>query len=223
MKRLLLSAILFTIYSVTLSQTQKAITECTITYRVEELDETGKIIPKGPYNNFSQIIYIKGKQARFDIITSDFKQSLIIDNANGKVAILKELGQEKYINLFDLDKWKQGQKLLFAETPTIIKTGETKNILGHICEKFTAVLKYGKLYTMYCVTSLSLPSTDIPFPFYNPPGLVLELEEKHPDEHQESNNKQKTKIRYTAISVEQNPIPASKFEIPKSGYKLLQN
>ena len=107
---------------------------------------------------------------------------------------------------------KQEQNRKFEDI-TFTKTGETKTILGYDCMKVIAKLKDGSSYNVYYASTIIPSNLDYEYQFKNIPGFVLEYETESDDS--------KTKIRYTATKITLTPVPASKFELPKSGYRIL--
>src|SRR3712207_6869609 len=56
-------------------------------------------------------------------------------------------------------------------------------------------------------------SSDLEYQFTELPGLVMEYEAVL-----ERGN---TKIRFTASNIDMDPVPVAKFDVPKSGYRIL--
>ena len=187
------------------AQLPKIVSECTVEYSItfNNVDTAVK------QNKSTRILYIKGKQARVDFISNNFTQVIIADNTDTTALILKQVGNEKYMTVLDGPRWKQmNQRFLgITITPGI----ETKKILGYECKKFIAHLNDGSSFTLFCATGLKPSTPDNVFQLANLPGLVLEYESEHGN----------IKMKYTARQINFDPVPASKFEIPKKGYKML--
>jgi GLPGLI family protein len=92
-------------------------------------------------------------------------------------------------------------------------TKETRKILGYDCLKAVISLKNGTSYYAYYATGIVPSTREYELPFRMIPGLVLEYETVA-----EGSNR---RIRYTAMKLNLVPVQASKFEVPKSGYRVL--
>jgi hypothetical protein len=66
---------------------------------------------------------------------------------------------------------------------------------------------------MYYATEIIPSVNENDYQFKAIPGFVLEYESEI--------DKGKSKITFTATKINLSPVPAAKFEIPKSGYKIL--
>ena len=73
-------------------------------------------------------------------------------------------------------------------------------------------LKDGSSFAIYYATAIVPSVKEFEYQFKDIPGFVLEYES------QEADNK---KIKYTATKINLSPVTASKFDIPTSGYRLL--
>ena len=89
---------------------------------------------------------------------------------------------------------------------------DTKTILGYECRKAVLQLKDGSAYSLYYTTTIIPSVREFEYQFKDIPGFVLEFES------QETDSKV---IKYTATKINLNPVLASKFDIPVTGYRLL--
>jgi len=207
MKRTLLLLLSLPAFEVIFPQHSMVVGDCTVTYKISGSDAATN-------NNLSgatKIFYVKGKMARTDIIGSNYKQSVIYDNASGIAVILKEIGSEKYMSTLSADDWKK-QNIRF-ERQTIKLDDDTKTILGYECKKAIAKLKDGSIYNMYYTTAIIPSASENPYEFKDIPGFVLEYD---------TGGNKSSKITYTAVQINFDPVPASKFKIPTSGYRILK-
>ena len=203
--------ILFSFYSLaTKAQAPRVVGDCTVTYSLSF--EGGKNAVE-PMAGAVKTFYVRGKQARVDLISSGFTQSVIYDNTTGDAVILKEVGNNKYMIKLNQAKWKEENKQY--DGMDINLTGESKNILGYDCKRALIKLKNGKTYSLYYTTAIIPSATENPYQFKNIPGFVLEYETISQTSDQ--------KITFSATKINVNPVPLSKFEIPKSGYRILEN
>ena len=88
-------------------------------------------------------------------------------------------------------------------------TGETREIAGYKCVKATAQTKSGALISVFYTKDIIPENKDYDAPFRNLDGLPLEYELTNGD----------VRIKYRVNRISLNPVPASKFDIPKSGYR----
>jgi len=207
MQKNLLTFFLFLLLFTTEAQNQVTVGDCTVTYLITGGDAgTNKNL-----QGASKTLYIKGKISRVDLASNDFKQSIIYDVKSGTAVILKEVGSEKYKSVYTAEQWKNENKRF--DGFKITTTNEKKTILGYECRKIIVSLKDGNTYSMYYTTSITPSITENPYQFKDIPGFVLEYE---------TSLGGNAKITYTATIINFNPVPASKFEIPSTGYRLLQ-
>jgi GLPGLI family protein len=207
MQKIQLTFFLFLLLFTTEAQNQVTVGDCTVAYLITGGDAgTNKNL-----QGASKTLYIKGKLSRVDLTSNDFKQSIIYDIKSGTTVILKEIGSEKYKSVYTAEQWKNENKRF--DGFKITTTNEKKTILGYDCKKIIVSLKDGNTYSMYYTTSILPSITENPYQFRDIPGLVLEYE---------TSSGTSAKITYTATIINFNPVPASKFEIPSTGYRLLQ-
>jgi len=207
MKRTLLVLLLLPAFEVIYAQHSMVVGDCTVTYKISGTDAaTNKNL-----SGATKIFYVKGKMARTDIIGSNYNQSVIYDNASGTAVILKEIGSENYMSTLSTEDWKKQNNRF--EGQTIKLDDDVKTILGYECNKAIVKLKNGSIYNMYYTTAIIPSASENPFEFKDVPGFVLEYE---------TGGNKSSKITYTAIQINFDPVPASKFKIPTSGYRVLE-
>ncbi|MEJ7683983.1 MAG: hypothetical protein WKG06_40250 [Segetibacter sp.] len=76
-----------------------------------------------------------------------------------------------------------------------------------------AKLTNGSAYNVFYTPSIIPSNKEYEYQFKDLPGLVLEYEEESEDG--------KTKIKYSATKITLFPVPDAKFDLPKSGYRIL--
>lgn len=189
----------------------RVVADCAITYAISA-DESGanKEINESLQSS-TKTVYIKGNESRTDLVSPSFTQSLIYNKATGAAVILREFGNNKFMTRLDHSKWLEENKKYEGMTVTLPGT-ETKTILGYECKKGVIQLKDGSSFVLYYATAIVPSVKEFEYQFKDIPGFVLEFES------QEADGK---KIKYTATKINMSPVPASKFDIPTSGYRLL--
>jgi len=208
MKKFLLFALCFSQVVVICAQMQKVVGDCMVTYTVS-VDSSGT--SKSSLANTTKIFYVRGRKSRTDLMSPAFTQSVIYDNSTGTAIILREMGGNKYMSTFTAEKWKEQNKQYDGMSVTL--ANDTKNILGYECKKAIAKLKDGTTFSVFYAPGIIPQTSENSYEFQNIPGFVLQYETS-------GNNGQK--IIFTATAINLDPVPYSKFEIPTSGYRMLQ-
>lgn len=205
MKRLVLLLLSCSLGSVAISQ--RTMTEGTIMY---DLAASGA--SAGAANVFdgaSFTVYMKGSQVLQELKTNSLSQTTLYDNKSDSAIILKQAGEQKFIIHLNSANWRSYNRRYEDIHYTL--TEETKNVAGFPCKKATAKLADGTEIAVFYATTLSPLVKNYDYQFRNLPGLALEYEVQTGG----------TKVTYTANRVMFNPVPAFKFDIPKTGYRIL--
>ena len=189
----------------------RVVAECTVSYAIavnneSQIDKDAVALLK----QSNKTVFIKGNNSRSDLTSPSFTQSLIYNKANGNAVILREIGANKFLTKIDAAKWlKQNEK--FSDM-LIQFTEEKKQILGYECKHAIIQLKDGSTFSVYYASTITPSVREFEYQFKDIPGFVLEYEAK--DGYTQ-------KITYTATKISFNPVSAAKFEIPTTGYRLL--
>lgn len=188
---------------------QKRLTEATITYDIEI--NTANTAPKAAdlLDGAVSVIYLKGNSSRSEMISSLGSQSTIVDGKTGKVTILKEYGDKKYMINLTADNWKASNKKY--EGVTFTYENEFKTISGYNCQKAIGTLTDGSTFTVYFTRDLVPVNKDFQYLNKDLPGLAMQYEA----------GMGKRKVTYTVSSINFNLVPAAKFDLPKSGYRVM--
>jgi hypothetical protein len=185
------------------STAQKKVSELTLVYDYSVGD--GK--PSTGSENATHTVYIKGSKSRSEIVSPLFSSTVIFDASTDFGVILKEVSGQKLLIRLNPENWRERNKMY--EGMVYKTTGETREIAGYKCQKATAQTKSGATITVYYTKDLLLENKEYDPPFRNLDGLPLEYELTNGN----------LKIKYRVSKINLNPIPASKFDIPKSGYR----
>jgi len=206
MKKLLPITTAVFLYVHATSQAQKIISDCTIRYSVTSSGSQNA-------NEFSgalKTIYLRGRDIRTDLKSSQINQTIFFNSNTGQATVLKEVGKSKYISHYSAAEWEKENELY-----KVIKfstTGVTQKILDYECKQAILLLKNGNSYTIYYTPDIIPSVAENPFEFKDVPGLVLKYE----------TSMQERKLEYMATKISFDPVPAYQFEIPKTGYRILQ-
>jgi GLPGLI family protein len=188
---------------------QKKLTEATISYDI--VINTNNTTPQAAdlLDGAISVIYLKGNSSRSEMISSLGTQSTIVDGKTGNVTILKDYGEQKYMISMTPENWKQSNKKY--EGIAFTYENDFKTIAGYSCQKATGTLADGSIFTVYFTKDLVPVNRDFQYLNKNLPGLAMQYEA----------NLGKQKVTYTVSSINFNPVPAAKFDLPKSGYRLM--
>ncbi len=206
--------LLFGLVFVNMGSTQtRVVAEVTLVYSIEVMNQlqTDKDA-LAQLKQSSKTVYIKGNNSRVDLTSPAFSQSLIYTKNTGTAVILREMGANKFMTKLDAKGWnKQNEKFIGM---TVKYPGDTKSILGYDCKKAILQLQDGSTFSVFYTTAISPSVKEFEFQFKDIPGFVLQYE---------AMDGYTQKIIYTATKINLSPVAASKFDIPTSGYRLLEN
>ena len=188
---------------------QKVISEGTLIYNISI--QTGSAEPKmaDVMDGATTTIYIKGNQSRSELVSALGSEITMYDSKKGAGVILKDYSGQKLMITLTKDDWdKKNSKY---EGITFETTNETLNIAGYNCKKAIAKLKDGSSFVVYYTPELEVADKDYDSQFKTLPGLALQYEWQSG----------KMKFKYTLSKINFDVVPASKFDIPKSGYRVM--
>lgn len=188
---------------------QKKLTEATISYDVVINTDNKSPQAADLLDGATSIIYLKGNSSRSEMISSLGTQSTIIDGKTGNVTILKDYGEQKYMIKMTADNWKESNKKYEGVSFTF--EDEYKTIAGYKCQKAIGKLSDTSTFTVYFTRDLEPINKNFQYLNKNLPGLAMQYEA----------SLGKLKVTYTVSSINFNPVPASKFDLPKSGYRVM--
>lgn len=193
-----------------LSAQQRVVAECTVSYKISMDEQKANIDVQNTLQLSTKTVFIKGNDSRVDLSSPSLSQSLIYDKSNGTAVVLREFGNNKFMTRFNNQQWVTANKMY--DGMSISLSNETKTILGYECKKAIITLKDGSIFTLFYATSIIPSVKEFEYQFKDVPGFVLEYQVKEQGE---------TIVNYKAIKISLNPVQASKYDIPTSGYRLL--
>lgn len=189
---------------------QKKVSELMLSYDTQV--STGSNEPKmaDAFDGAVTTVYIKGPLSRSEMTSALFSSTIIHDAKAGTAVALREVSGQKLLIRMTAENWKEKNKKY--EGITFTNTSETKVIAGYKCIKAEAKLADGTVFAVYYTTDIIPENREYEnMMFKNLEGLPLEWELVQG----------KLKIKYTLSKINMNPIPVSRFDIPKSGYREL--
>jgi GLPGLI family protein len=209
MKSKLVIFLLSFLLLVSTTNAQKALTEGTLVYNMSV--ETGSGEPKiaDMFDGATTTIYLKGSMSRTELVSSLGREATIHDASAGNGVILKDYSGQKLMITMTPQDWQQNNDKY--QGITFENTGETQKIAGFNCKKAIAKLKNGSSFTVFYTTEVNPANKTYDAQFKTLPGLPVQYEMQSG----------KMTLKFTLASINYNPVSASKFEIPKSGYRVL--
>ncbi len=189
---------------------QKKFSEGTLYYDVVINTGTDKTQNADFLDGATSAVYIKGNKSRTDMVSPLGTQSTIVDGAKNQVVILKEYGEQKFMINLTPENWKDANKS-FENIQFTIDSSATKTILGYKCSKAVGTLADGSTFTVWFTKDLTTDNKDFQYATRSLPGIALEYE----------TSMDNMKVTYTVSRISFSPVPAAKFDIPKSGYRVM--
>lgn len=209
MKILQTSIVAALLLNVLFAPAQKSISEATLQYSMSI--ETGSTEPKmaDMLDGATTTVYIKGSQSRSEMVSGLGSETTIQDSRTGSGVILKDYSGQKLMIMLTKEDWqKKNRKYEGISFETI---DETLIIAGYTCKKAFAKLKDGSTFIVYYSPDLNVTNKDYEYQFKTLPGIAMQYEWQSG----------KTKFKYTLAKINFDSVPASKFDIPKTGYRVL--
>lgn len=190
-------------------EAQKRLTEATISYDI--VINTNNANPQAAdlLDGATSVVYLKGTNTRAEMISSLGTQTTIINGKTGNVTILKDYGEQKYMIQLTQSDWKESNRKY--EGLTFTYEEEYKTISGYKCQKAVGKLADGTVFTVYFTRDLVPVQKDFQYLNRSLPGLAMQFEASIGGMN----------VTYTVSAINFNPVPASKFDLPKSGYRVM--
>lgn len=197
------------LFAAVASQAQKDLTEGSLVYNISV--ETGSAEPKmaDMLDGATTTVYLKSNLSRTEMVSGLGSEATIYNAATGSGVILKDYSGQKLMITLTPQEWDKNNKKY--EGITFENTGETANIAGFNCHKAIAKLKDGSTFTVYYTTDVNVVNKNYDYQFKTLPGLAVQYEMQNG----------KMKFKFSLSKINYTPVPAAKFEIPKSGYRVL--
>jgi len=183
---------------------QKRLSEGSMTFSVINL-KAGK--PEG--DTLSSIHYFKGAHLRTDLIGKLGNAVTIYDTRETKGAIIRDFGSQRILIPLDETAW-QDRNSWFANS-VIEYMSQEQLLLGYPCKMARLTMVNGAAIEVMYTNEIKLENTNTEFQFGDLPGLVLAY----------TYTKGDITVIYKPVSLNFDPVPIQKFDIPNSGYRLL--
>jgi len=190
---------------------QRVVAECTVVFKITLDDGTSDKDVTNNISKSSKTVFIKGNDSRVDLISPTIQQSVIYDKTETRAVVLREFGTNKFMNRLNKEQWLVANKQYQGMNLSLLN--ESKTILGYECKKAILTLKDGSVFSLYYATSIIPSVREFEYQFKDVPGFVLEYQIKESGDN--------TLVNYRAEKISLSPVLASKFDIPTSGYRLM--
>jgi GLPGLI family protein len=153
--------------------------------------------------------FFKGAHTRTELSGSIGRTITLYDSREETGAILREFGGQKILIPLDAAAW--ADKNAWYSPDSIQYTNEEQTLLNYPCKRAQINLRSGAMLRVWFTPSIILDNKDTEFQLGDLPGLVLAYEYEN----------EGTLIRYTINSLNFDPVPIQKFDIPNSGFRIL--
>jgi GLPGLI family protein len=191
-------------------QAQRRLSEATLVYKVQMLETDSLTGNSGVAEEAVSTCYLKGANSRTDLVTSVGKQSTIFISKSPQVVLLKEYGNQRYLTRLTRAQWEQSNQR-YRNARTELQS-DSLRIKGYRCSKALITLADSSVYTIWYTSEL-VPLNREFLPLASAvPGLILSFETMLGD----------SKVRYEIDQIVMAPVPQLLFDIPESGYRLLE-
>ena len=207
MKNKLLAISLVLFLSGTSGFAQKAVSEATLSYNIAIQNATDAA--STATTNAALTVYLKGSISRTDMTSSLGSEKTIYDAKAGTAVILKEYSGQKLMITLTKENWQEKNKK--TRGVSFKELAEKKEILNYQCTKAIAKLNDGSTITVYYTKDLTVQNKEYDPLFKNLDGLPMQYEVESG----------KLKFTYTINKIDLNSIPQAKFDLPKTGYRVI--
>lgn len=188
---------------------QKKLVEATITYDIAINSNDSKPNAADLLDGATNVIYLKGYFSRSEMKSSLGTQATIIDGKSGEATMLKDYGEQRYMIKLTPKEWAESNKKY--DSVSFSYTNEYKTLYGYKCQKVIGKINDSTTFTVYFTPELIPINKDFEFMNRSLPGLAMQYE---------SIKKGKI-VTYTVSDINFKPVPLSKFDLPKAGYRVM--
>src|SRR5215831_15084212 len=197
------------LFFIAVTKAQTKFSEGSIVYNIAINTNDANPKPADGFDGATNTIYINGNLSRSELVSVFGTQSTIVDGKTGKATVLKEYGDKKFMISMTHDDWLEANQKY--DSVTFTYENEYKVIAGYNCQKATGKLKNGESFIVYFTNQLIPVNKDFQYSNRSLPGLALEYE----------SNLGNNKVIFSASKISFDPVPASKFDLPKSGFRVI--
>lgn len=188
---------------------QKQLSEGTLQYDISIVSSRNEAPLTNSLNGATLIIYVKPSFSRTEMKSSLGTETTVYDNRSGIGFILKEYSGQKLMISMNATNWAEKNRLY--ENLNFNISEEIITINSYKCKKAVATLPDGKIFTVYYNPDIIISNKKFNNSFAQLPGLPVQYE-------LQSGN---LNFKYLLNKISYDIIGQSKFEAPKSGYRVM--
>lgn len=165
-------------------------------------------VPAG-LENAKLVVYLSPDASRKESISGVGTETNVYNKKTGKGFILKEFSSQKLMITLNAADWALLNRKNAEANFTF--SNETKTLLGRTVKTATGTYSDGKTITVYYDPAVTLANKDFHNNFPQLPGLPVQYE-------MQSGN---LTFSYTLRKITEQSVPDSKFEAPRSGFRVM--
>jgi len=192
------------------AHSQRLLTEAKLTYDLIPLPQNGQEALAAAFKNATHTVWLRGNMARLDFVSQTRLQSVIYNTTTGLATLLRESGEEKYQWNLDSAQWKLFNKKWTATG--FRETGETAFLENYNCTRVIASYPDGDSASIFYTRQIFPLAIGYDPMFEGLRGIPVQYEWVIGG----------LKMRYRLVSVQTGPVGASRFDMPKTGYKIIE-
>ena len=153
--------------------------------------------------------FFKGAHSRTEISGVAGNSVTLYDSREGLGAIVREFGSQKILIPLDTSSWSD--KNAWYRASSISYSTDEQKLLGYACNKASIKLSAGGQLEIWFTPEVVLDNNDTEFQMGDIPGLVLSYEYVTDE----------IRVIYLARSLNFDPVPIQKFDIPNARFRIL--
>lgn len=208
MKSLLLTALTASILCGN-SFGQKQVNEVKLTYKISVESSNLKQSTAKSFDGATFTVYVKGNESKTVMQSSLGSEANIFNSKTGKGYILKEYSGQKLMITLNRNNWSQKNQLFQSYKFKI--DGDGEEVAGLKSKKAVATTEDGKSFVVYFTPEIVSVNKEYNNAFTSLPGIPVEYELESAG----------LKFKYTLAEINYDNLPASLFEIPKAGFRVM--
>lgn len=188
---------------------QKKLTEGIIQYDV--VINTGSDQPKAAdfLDGATTTVYVKGNRSRSEMVSALGTQATVVDGSKNSIAILKDYGSQKYLINLTPANWKEMNQKYEGVQYTLVDS--TRQILGYTCKKAVGKMADGTPLQVWYTPDVVVDNKNFNIMGQNLPGLAMQYEAAMGNMN----------VIYTVSKLSFTTVPVARFDLPKSGYRIM--
>lgn len=188
---------------------QKQLTDATIVYNLAIETRNGEKQLSNGLNGAVLTISLTKDKSKTELVSVPGTETNVYDSKAGKGFILKEFSAQKLMITTSTENWAQKNQNIKKQVFTTDNSETT--IAGYKCKKAATANADGKNYTVYYDPTVTMTNTNYNNAFPQIAGLPVQFELS-------SGN---LVFKYTLSTYTADAIPASKFDAPKAGFRVM--